>query len=514
MTDEIKKIRPDFTGYSETTDEKLTFFGVLNRFYIYDIEGTKSRVGGISRNWNAESTRKANKNNYEKVIFPRIPNIPLEEMTKDDFDEIIQSIIRAGGRGGRAYSAPRIQAFKRLLKGVTEEAAKQGICEDVLFGSSYAIPESEPHTKSLEKELVRLRKSFTVKEEFLISQHVLRDAAQSGQQIGLALMFCMGLRNEEACGLDFGDIKPMQYHPKCSCLWVYKSTKRGTNQLQASGKTRNMARLLPIPGVLLELLEERRRLIQEKVDAGQIILPKNATIDQLPIVCSDFDYLERCNSKQLTAAGRQILKAVKIAENELAYIDIELEENRLAEDGVYEKDPTVYLCRRNLGTHLYIMGLTEAEIQYIMGHDIEDPYESRNDFTNEDKLYQIKRKMELRPLVNTMEPPAVTELKAGGGASVSFQNCSSQETHIVSDGPIHLKLQAVARLPQNDIHIDAAYQNSTLQFGELSSLAGPATPDSRTVNITRDYHYVYKSTLSKIKASGRGSSASDLEDDD
>ena len=53
MTDEIKKIRPDFTGYSETTDEKLTFFGVLNRFYIYDIEGTKSRVGGISRNWNA-----------------------------------------------------------------------------------------------------------------------------------------------------------------------------------------------------------------------------------------------------------------------------------------------------------------------------------------------------------------------------------------------------------------------------------------------------------------------------
>lgn len=137
MTDEIKKIRPDFTGYSETTDEKLTFFGVLNRFYIYDIEGTKSRVGGISRNWNAESTRKANKNNYEKVIFPRIPNIPLEEMTKEDFDEIVQSIIRAGGRGGRAYSAPRIQAFKRLLKGVTEEAAKQGICEDVLFGSSF-----------------------------------------------------------------------------------------------------------------------------------------------------------------------------------------------------------------------------------------------------------------------------------------------------------------------------------------------------------------------------------------
>ena len=511
MTDEAKKIRPDFTGCHDTKDEKLTFFGVLNRFYLYD---TKSGLGGISRNWKAESTRKANKNNYENVIFPRIPEIPLEEMTKEDFDEIIQNIIQTGGRSGRAYSASRLQDFKRLLKGVTEEAAKQGICEDVLFGSSYAIPESETRAKSLEKELVRLRKSFTVKEEFLISQSVLRDPAQSGQHMGLALMFCMGLRNEEACGLNFGDIKPMQYHPECSCLWVYKSTKHGSNQLQASGKTRNMARLLPIPGVLLEMLKERRSLLQEKADAGQLALPEGTTIDQLPIVCSDFDYLERCNSKQLTAAGRQMLKAVNVAEDELAYIDIELEENRLAEDGIHEKDPTVYLCRRNLGTHLYIMGLTEAEIQYIMGHDIEDPYENRNDFTNEDKLYQIKRKMELRPFVNRMEPPAVMEMKAGGTSSASFQNCSSQVTHIVSDSPVRLKLQAVALVPQNDIHIDVAYQNSTLQFGELSSLAGPATPTSRTVNITQDYHHVYKSTLNKIKTAGKDRSESDMEEVD
>ena len=209
-----------------------------------------------------------------------------------------------------------------------------------------------------------------------------------------------------------------------------------------------------------------------------------------------------------------MLKAVNVAEDELAYIDIELEENRLAEDGVFEKDPTVYLCRRNLGTHLYIMGLTEAEIQYIMGHDIEDPYENRNDFTNEDKLYQIKRKMELRPLVNTMGPPAVIELKADGAASVSFQNCSSQETHIVSDGPIHLKLQAVARVPQNDIHIDVSYKNSALQSGELCYLTGPAAPINRTVNITQEYHRVYKSTLNKIKTAEKDRPASDLEEVD
>ena len=122
--------------------------------------------------------------------------------------------------------------------------------------------------------------------------------------------------------------------------------------------------------------------------------------------------------------------------------------------------------------------------------------------------------MELRPFVNRMEPPAVMEMKAGGTSSASFQNCSSQVTHIVSDSPVQLKLQAVALVPQNDIHIDVAYQNSTLRSGELCSLTGPAAPTNRTVNITQEYHHVYKSTLNKIKTAGKERFASDLAEDD
>jgi len=512
MSDYIE-IRPDFTGRSDSIDEKLTFFGVLNRFYSYETStNTGTSIGGISRNWKAKSTRTAHKNTYENTIFPLIPEKPLEELSKDDFDEIIQTIKEQKSSTGRPYSNSRLQAFKRLIKVVTEEAATQGICDDVLFGSSYTIPESESRSKSLEKELVKMRKSFSVKEEFLISQEILKDSLQSGQHMGLALMFCMGLRNEEACGLNFGDIKAMQYHPHCSCLWVYKSTKRGSNELQASGKTRNMARLLPIPTALFELLMDRRRFLESEVSSGSIILPPNTTIDDLPIVCSNSNYLERCNSKHLTAAGRQLLKAVHIAEDELAYIDIELEQNRLADDGIHEKDPTVYLCRRNLGTHLYILGLTEAEIQYIMGHDIEDPYESRNDFTNEDKLYQIKLKMDKRPLVNQVVSLSETASELSVDCCENFQNHTCKEVHIDSNEAFQLKLHASALVPQNDIHIHVTYQNATLHSGELHSLAGPTTPSNRTVNITQQYHNIYQNVLGRIKYPLSDSTISDSED--
>ena len=65
------------------------------------------------------------------------------------------------------------------------------------------------------------------------------------------------------------------------------------------------------------------------------------------------------------------------------------------------KDPTAYLFRRNFGTHLHILGLSEPEIEYVIGHDIDDPYETRNEFVNEEKLFAIKQKMDCRPLVNS-----------------------------------------------------------------------------------------------------------------
>ena len=65
MKHEYLHIRPDFTGLPESIDEKYTFFGVLNRFYSYDITGDgKTEIGGISKNF---------ENTISDILHSRLP---------------------------------------------------------------------------------------------------------------------------------------------------------------------------------------------------------------------------------------------------------------------------------------------------------------------------------------------------------------------------------------------------------------------------------------------------------
>ena len=108
-------------------------------------------------------------------------------------------------------------------------------------------------------------------------------------------------------------------------------------------------------------------------------------------------------AEYLTAAGRAVLRKIHVNEDVVSYIDRRLHQDAGDMD-LRVKDPTTYLLRRNLGTHLYLLGMNETEIQYIMGHSIEDPYIIRNHFGNEDLLYEIHQKMKNRPFLNDLYP--------------------------------------------------------------------------------------------------------------
>ena len=76
---------------------------------------------------------------------------------------------------------------------------------------------------------------------------------------------------------------------------------------------------------------------------------------------------------------------------ELAFLDEELSEENTAAL-LKEKEPTAYLLRRNYATQMCILGLTNAEMQYLMGHDVEDAYESRNEFVDSERIYIMYQK--------------------------------------------------------------------------------------------------------------------------
>ena len=120
-------------------------------------------------------------------------------------------------------------------------------------------------------------------------------------------------------------------------------------------------------------------------------------MEEQPIACVGSDYGHRAGAHQITAAGRQLFRSIGMDRRQLAYIDMDLADPHMQD---YEKDPSVYRFRRNFGTYLHILGLSEAEIQYVLGHNIEDIHLTRSDFMDEDKLYAIKQKLKRRPLLN------------------------------------------------------------------------------------------------------------------
>ena len=103
------------------------------------------------------------------------------------------------------------------------------------------------------------------------------------------------------------------------------------------------------------------------------------------------------------AAKELFQRDVQLDESLIRQIETELRGKENTRNDILEKEPTAYLFRRNFGTRMYQLGLTEAEIQYLIGHDIEIRQETRNSYRNEEKMYPIYQKMRRRFLLNPVE---------------------------------------------------------------------------------------------------------------
>lgn len=113
---------------------------------------------------------------------------------------------------------------------------------------------------------------------------------------------------------------------------------------------------------------------------------------------------ERLRADSLTDISKDVFQAVGISSEVLSTLEIEMEEG-IEKLEVSESSVTAYLLRRNFATHLKILGLDHPDIQYLLGHCIDDPYVNRPDYTDS-RLYSISKLLSNRPLVN--EAPETT----------------------------------------------------------------------------------------------------------
>lgn len=446
----------------------------------------------LERGWNDDTSR-AYESSILNIIVPNIANHdrrPLSALTKDDFIAALKAIKKAGyiaddGSVSR-YDEKTIERFWRLMEAITDAAEKNYLCRNVLAPNTSTSSRKgcSPYSHKV------VPRYMPPDIEQRAGEILLTDPMQNGAYMGLAGMLCWGGRNAEAAGLNFGDIKLWMDIPECWVAWIYKSTKIDSNQLQSSGKTRNADRVVLLPNRYVQLILERKRRLQE-------LLGPEVDIDRLPVACRKENYSVRCSADDLTAAAKSLFAQLKLPPEhiELSYDDVQ---RALSDDSdslnimnmdVLEKDPTAYYLRRVYGTSLACVGLSEQDIAFQIGHDLGAAPEYRNELLNTKKLMELKKKLDLRPIVNTrhsqnkeIELPLNAAISVSGESRVTYR--LPAETHRLQ---LNLSTQEVQDEIQVKIHNE---QDQFIQL-EVSSYAIKPNHYSTSLDTTADYHRLY-----------------------
>ena len=369
----------------------LTFCGAIEEFYHI-----------ISKEWNNE-TRKKYDRDYNNVILPHIVNHNCKKIynySHEDCEKILNEIKRDGfvSQGEqREYSKSQLNHFKYLISLVFKCASLSGYCKDFLWGTKFAIEDDREMLAIRSK--TGIKKSLSSEQEKRLINCIMDSPKEDGRRVALLLMYSLGLRDGEACGLDYGDIYELDHYKGCYVAMIRQTTIPKTCIVQSSGKTWNSGRRIPIPSKVLEFLLERKAVTEEIIKTNGLAVD----INRLPVAGNGYlddtvDLELRLKADYVTEEARNVFKQVGISSEVLSTLEIDLEEECMKLE-ITERNATAYLLRRNFATHLKILGLNYSDIQYLLGHCIEDPDIERADYTDK-KLYFLSNKMTRRPLVN------------------------------------------------------------------------------------------------------------------
>lgn len=397
----------------------LTFCGTLEEFYKV-----------IARFWN-DTTRKKYDRDYNNVILPHIDNHNtkiISSYTKEDCEEMLRRIQEDGydNKGEKCeYSENAINHFKYLIYSVFSHAANAGYCDRFLWGTKFELNFGRETIAVRSK--TQIKRSLSIDQEKALISILMESTKVIGKRIALLLMFALGLRDGEACGLDFGEIYELPYYSGCYVAVIKQSTIPNTSILQSSGKTWNTGRRIPIPGRVAAFLLERKAVISEIIEKNDL----EVDINRIPVAaaCALYDDSaeigKRLKADDVTEEAKKVFRQAGIESEVLATLEVEMEEEN-AKLEISESNVTAYLLRRNFATHLKILGLDYPDIQYLLGHCIDDPYINRPDYTD-GKLFQLSKRMAFRPLVNSnpddhIKLPGFGEEQFSGNKTISIDS--------------------------------------------------------------------------------------------
>lgn len=482
-----------------------TFAGVLVEFWNKRPSKNEYSIAETV----AESREQYEDEIVDKIMpFLEINCTNMAQYTKEYFERVLAQIKRTF-----MLKDSTIERYRRNIERTYEAGVAAGKYKRrIIWDEKDAAKKS----KTDEKERTareRKKKSLAPNQEIMAMEWFISLDARSisGATLGVVLMLFLGLRNGEACGLCFGDIRDVGdgHH----CAYILRSTEAGTSRVKIGGKTKNAFRTIPVYRFLYDFLMQRKQYVIEQLfldtdkESKQDPVATNMQVTSyessltpeeielrmqtIPIACKN-DLKGNLAASDLTEEGKRILEGHILPNADKAVLDALSYDYlaKLKDAGIDEKDPTVYLFRRNYATHACNLGLNANEVEFLIGHNIEEPGIYRHFFSSGEELEKICRIMDKHPFCILYEEMQ-TQSETNG---TSTHN--DETTLQLTIGPQEQKVRIVANEPMDDIAVTFSKDSTAEIEGYYSCASLPPNGYPRTVNINgmvaKNYRRKYK----------------------
>lgn len=410
---------------------------------------------------------------YNDDIFPII-NIAL---TMDKFDEeLIQKYLNViQNKTGSSDDSMR-KNYSHLFTDAINHYYKRNEKESInpLWGTYLQFYASN-NTNNLNDALSKIPKSLSIDQNIKAYDYLYTDPCEEGEKIGLAIMFALPSRENEVVGMTFGSTKQIGDYDAYFMETGYNSTVHGKRVLKSGSKTCNSPRANPLINFLLTFLKKREEYVKKMTNRDNV--------DDLPIACKK-DFITNCTAKEISAAGKAMLKDILGYSKEDYSTISALLEQKDEEYDIDEKTPTAYILRRNIATIYHNLSLEQTEIQYVMGHDMSNAPLDRKFYGSEEFLLNIYKKIHNHPLNKLF----------GSDSRINEEaNVSKNINDIKLKVHDHMSLQISTREQNDPVRICIEGQQSCIITENLDM-----NENDEIVDISKQLLEAYKKEYSKI----------------
>ena len=365
---------PTVTGKNE-----INFIGAAEQYFDEINKG------------NLDDTKDSYIDDYNTRIFPLIEySKPMYDYSEEYIITLIDKIKDHWHYSKGSISGTISHEIVNVWEKYFEDYGSDG---KPLWGSIRKYSEDKNDVAGAELSIIP--RSLTIPENIEMNKLLLNPMCPDGRKSGLVVMAYTGVRNNEACGLYFRDFIEMTINPGNYYIRIHETTEINSSKHKLSGKTYNSPRVLPVLDALATYLIKRMDFISTNISFplvnkyGEVF---NSVLD-MPIASKKDDLSIGCSSYDLSVAGREFLREeMQFKESRVSGICYSMSKEE--DERFKEKDPTTYLLRRNFATWLYILGLTEKECFYYIGHKLDSNTKKRSDFVDEELLMRIKKKLD------------------------------------------------------------------------------------------------------------------------